>query len=254
MSALYFNMVPDTQRAHIINILLGGAWGISNYNSYCSGNSRSSNHVSTGYFFAPHELLELTRNGLTTNAYQLLVDTNFPSWLHSVVLGATTCWESWNTYLAGTATGGRGYRNTFWSFNHLPFGAVGEWVWKVVAGVNPDDNNPGFKNVIIKPEPGAGITNVFSSFNSVHGPVVCSWTNDTLSSVFRLNVKVPANGAASIYLPCTNNLGSITESGSPVTNVQGVLHFYVTKPPNFTKGATVFEVGSGTYSFAITND
>ena len=200
-------------------------------------------------------MMELTRDGWTSEAYALLIDTNFPSWLYPVLYGATTCWESWNTYLAGSPPGSsnRGIRNGFYSFNHLPFGAVGEWIWEVVAGINPDDSNPGFQNVIISPQPGVGITNVYAAVNSIHGPIISSWTNQTGSATFYLTVAVPANATASIIIPSTNNLANITESGSAAQNASGLLYYYTTNPPSYTNGATVFRVGSGSYNFKVTN-
>jgi alpha-L-rhamnosidase len=160
--------------------------------------------------------------------------------------------ESWDTYLAGTSTLNRGIRPTFFSFNHLPFGAVGEWIWRYIAGINPDDNNPGFQNIIIEPQPGAGITNVYSSFISIHGPIVSMWTNNTGSSKYSLSVTIPANVTASVYLP-SSNLTSIVEGGIPATNAPGLLYYYTTNAPNFTNGASLFTIGSGTYQFTVSN-
>jgi alpha-L-rhamnosidase len=124
----------------------------------------------------------------------------------------------------------------------------------VVGGINPDDTRPGFQNVIIKPEVGGGITNVFASFNSIHGPIVCSWTNGVGgSNIFSIALTIPANTTASVYLPSTNNVAGISESGGPATNAAGVITWYVTNPPGYTRGATVFQIGSGTYKFSLGN-
>jgi hypothetical protein len=128
---------------------------------------------------------------------------------------------------------------------------VAEWVWKVVGGINPDDANPGFKNVIIKPEPGGGLTNAVASLNSIRGPIATSWTNNTATTNYTLNVTVPANATASVYIPSTNLL-NITESGVPATTAPGVKSNYFINWPNWTNGATVFQVGAGTYQFTTT--
>lgn len=75
------------------------------------------------------------------------------SWLYPVVNNFTTSWEGWSTWVQNL-----GYhpQQHFRSFNHLPFAAVGEWVWSVVGGINADESTPGFQNVLIKPEPGGG--------------------------------------------------------------------------------------------------
>jgi alpha-L-rhamnosidase len=134
---------------------------------------------------------------------------------------------------------------------YLLCGAVAEWVWKVIGGINPDDAKPGFKNVIIKPEPGGGLTNAVTSLNSVRGPIVTSWTNNLATTNYILNVTVPANAAASIYIPSTN-LVTITESGVSATSAPGVQSYYFTNWPNWSNGATVFQVGAGTYQFMAT--
>jgi alpha-L-rhamnosidase len=257
VTALNLNMIPDGNRQDVLQLLLNTTYGISDYaRDYPYG--ISTNHLSGGYFGAPKAMLELTRAGYTKKAYELLVDTNFPCWLHPVVNGHTTFWEGWNAYLPGPRTLGATYNDRGYypqplqSFNHLAFGAVGEWIWKVIGGINPDDSNPGFRNAIIKPEPGAGITNAFASFRSIRGPIITSWTNNPAVSNYILNVTVPANATASICLPSTN-LTSITESGTWATNSPGVFSYYPTNWPGWTGGATVFSVGSGSYSFAITN-
>jgi alpha-L-rhamnosidase len=256
LSALSFSMVPDSKRANLItNLWINSTYGISNYNNACTGTSKCDHHLSTGYGFTTRGMLESTRNGLTTNAYQLLTTPGFPSWVYEVTNGFTTCWEGWNTYLSANVGNGGGYNanTSLGSFNHLSFGAVGEWIWKVIGGINPDDNSPGFKNVIIKPEPGGGITNAFASFNSIHGPIASTWS--TAGTTYTLNVINPANITASIYIP-TTNLANITEnalvSGTFATNAPGVISYYTTNYSNFKYGATIFQIGSGTYSFKAT--
>jgi hypothetical protein len=270
VSVLNFDMIPSSQRPNVLtNMLMGsrntsGTYGITNYNTYCSDGSKCSNHLSTGYALTARAMLEMTQDGFTTNAYKVLTNAEFPSWLYMVTNGFTTTWEGWNTYVAGpntSGTSGHGYNtqygNMLCSFNHVAFGAVGEWIWKVMGGINPDDSNPGFQNTILKPEPGGGVTNAWASFNSIRGPVISTWTNNSPLSTFSLTVTVPANSSASVYIPSTNSLADITENGSgtilPATNSPGVFGFYKTNAPSFAKGATVFQVGSGTYRFALTN-
>ena len=98
-----------------------------------------------------------------------------------------------------------------------------------------------------------GLTNTFASFASIRGPIVCTWTNNTSNSKYTLNITNPANITASVYIPSTNNLAGILESGQPAASSLGVLSYYFTNWPNWTNGATVFQVGSGGYSFSVTN-
>jgi alpha-L-rhamnosidase len=166
-----------------------------------------------------------------------------------VTNGSTTWWEGWNTYIPGAGVNGN---SSFRSFNHLPFGSVAEWIWKVMVGVNLDPDQPGYQNTIVKPEPGGGITNTLGAFDSIHGPIVISWTNNMpATNVFSLDATVPANTTASIYIPSTNNLANITEGGVAAATALGVWRWYITNPPSYIAGATVFEVGSGTYRFQL---
>lgn len=255
VTVLAFDMIPATQRPWVLtNMLLGtastgGAYGISNYNKY--GSYKCTNHWSTGYALTSLGMQELTRGGFTTNAYQLLLTQEFPSWLYMVTNGSTTWWEGWNTYLPGAGVNGN---SSFRSFNHLPFGSVAEWIWKVMVGINLDPSQPGYQNVIVKPEPGGGITNTFAAFNSIHGYIAVSWTNNAVTNIFSLDTTVPANTTASIFIPSTNNLANITESGAAATTALGVWKWYFTNPPSYTAGATVFEVGSGNYRFKLTGN
>jgi alpha-L-rhamnosidase len=138
----------------------------------------------------------------------------------------------------------------FTSFNHLPFLAAAEWVWETVGGINPDDANPGFKNVIVKPEPGDGVTNAVYAFQSIHGPIACSWTNDAPAKTFTLALTTPADITATVWLPCTNHLADMFEGSLSATNAYP---YYLTNAPSYTNGAAVFQVGSGTYLFKVSN-
>jgi alpha-L-rhamnosidase len=265
--ALNFNMIPTSQRSNCVDRLLNSAtYGIRKYNSgYTDPTTQlpDTNHLSTGIQATGRAMLELSRNGYTQTAYQLLTDYRFPSWLYQVTAGganymgpqgaygATTCWEQWDGLVPRS---GGGYHNpSLNSLNHFWAGSVGEWIYRTVGGINPDDSNPAFANAIVKPEPGGGITNAFTSFNSMHGPVVCSWSNTIASHAYTLNVTIPANATAAIYVPTTNNLTGITESGRAAATAPGVFSYYFTNWPNWTYGATVFRVGSGAYSFSVTN-
>src|SRR5260370_14412803 len=106
-------------------------------------------------------------------------------------------------------------------------------IWKVVDGISPDDNNSGYRNVIVNPQPGGGITTAFTSVNTIRRPVITSWTNNTASNIFSLNVTNPPNITASVYFP-TPTPGGILASGVPATNASGVVYYQL------TNGTTLF--------------
>jgi alpha-L-rhamnosidase len=192
-------------------------------------------------------MLELNRDGQTGKAYELLMDQRFPSWLYAVTNGIpgvfqeTTTSERWNSYVSGAGPGhgysGQGGGN---SFNHYAFGSVGELVWRTVAGINADDSNPAYKNVVITPQIGAGLTYASGFFHSIHGLISSSWTTNNTTNSYAITV--PANATATLYIPSTN-LARITESGLPATNAPGVLVLPI------TNGASAFQLGSGSYNF-----
>ena len=94
-------------------------------------------------------MLELSRNGRHDEAWRLINLRTVPSWGYMVDMGATTIWERWDGYVKG-----RGFQDPGMnSFNHWAFGSVGEWVWRELAGINPDDEQPGYKHFVIRPRP-----------------------------------------------------------------------------------------------------
>jgi alpha-L-rhamnosidase len=246
--ALFFNMIPETQRVSCVDCLLTNAHRcIEHYNEAYTATTDNLNHLSGGIQSCGRTLLELTHGGHTEKAYQLVADRRFPAWIYSVTNGTagvfqeTTVSERWNSYISGPGSD-HGYLYSFGgnSFNHYAFGSVGEWIWRVVAGINPDAANPAYKNTIIMPQIGGGVTNASGSFESIRGLVGCAWITNNTTNTY--TVVVPANTTASFFVPATN-LPHITESGVPATNAPGVLVLPITN--NFT----VFQLGSGVYNF-----
>jgi alpha-L-rhamnosidase len=121
------------------------------------------------------------------------------------------------------------------SFNHWAFGAVGDWLWRHIAGLNPDDAHPGWKHFVIAPHPGGGVTWARADYQSIRGQVGSHW--QLQDGRLTLRATVPPNTTATIRLP-TSNASGITEGGRPV------------RPAQVTPSGAIFEVGSGTYEFA----
>ncbi|MBU6402569.1 MAG: family 78 glycoside hydrolase catalytic domain, partial [Verrucomicrobia bacterium] len=115
---------------------------------------RYHEHLSTGIQTTHRLMLELTRNDCNALAWQLLTNRTFPSWGYMLDNGATTIWERWDGYVRG-----RGFQDPGMnSFNHWAFGAVGEWLWRNIAGINPDPAHPAYERCAIRPQPGGGVT------------------------------------------------------------------------------------------------
>ena len=128
------------------------------------------------------------------------------------------------------------------SYNHYAFGAVGEWMYRHIAGINPDPDSPGWRRFVIRPRPGGGITWAKASFHSIHGRIATDWAIE--DGAFRLTFAIPANTMATVYLPA-DNPDDVTESGERANQAKGVRFVRI------DDACAVYEVGSGTYSFEV---
>ncbi len=207
--ALHFNLLPAEQRPAAVRHLLAG---IQKYHG----------HLSTGIHATSRLMMELTREGQSETAYHLATLKEFPSWGFMIQNGATTIWERWDGYIKG-----RGFQNPGMnSLNHWAFGAVGEWMWRTIVGLNPDEAAPGWAHFEVRPVVGGGLSSASGSYESIRGPIRVGW--EVAGGTVTLRVSVPPNSRATVYVP-TSDAGSVTESGKPAKAVS--------------------EVGSGEYTF-----
>lgn len=196
---------------------------------------RRGNHLSTGFLGVDGLLPALTAIGRTDVAYTLLQNTDYPSWGYEIGKGATTIWERWNSIMPDGSFGPVEMN----SFNHYAYGAVGEWMYRTMAGVSALE--PGYRKVLVAPQAGAGIDWVDFSLDTPYGTVASSWRADA-SGAMKLDVTVPANTTAEIRIP-TSSRWAVTEGGAPAESVPGI------EFSSFTDGVAVFTVGSGEYAF-----
>ena len=194
--------------------------------------ARYNNHLATGFIGTPRLLPALHAAGRDDLAYQLLLQQNYPSWLYQVILGATTMWERWDGWTPAGGFQSVGMN----SFNHYSFGAVGEYLYSAVGGINPA--TPGYRTILIQPVIGSGLTWADTSYNSTRGFVSTAWTY--AGSLFELDVVIPPNTTAQVFVP-TINANAITESGAWATNSPGVAYV------GTSNGCAVYAVGSGHY-------
>jgi len=165
----------------------------------------NKDHLTTGFVGVSYLCPILSDMGYSDLAYQLLLTDTFPSWLYSVKNGATTVWERWNSFTKETNNQKFGFGDVGMnSFNHYAYGSIGEWMYRYSAGIEVDQNNPGFKNIILQPTPGGSLTFVNSSVASQYGEIQSNWTFDNDTKSFNLNVKIPANSTATLYLPTSD--------------------------------------------------
>ena len=221
--ALAFELMPEKLRAAATAHLVAA---IHQYHD----------HLSTGIQTTHRAILELSRNGYQDLAWQLITNRSFPSWLYMVDNGATTIWERWDGYVKG-----RGFQDPGMnSLNHWAFGAVGEWMWRNIVGLNPDEVQPGWKHFTIAPHPGGGVTWCRGEFNSIHGPIESSW--QLSSGDLTLDVLIPPNTTATIIIPVKPG-SKLTESGKTISRTTEI------QVSQLEPDRAILEVASGRYRF-----
>jgi alpha-L-rhamnosidase len=221
--ALQFDMLPENMRQPAAERLAG------NISAY-------GNHLTTGFLGTPYLCHVLSRFGYTDVAYTLLLQETYPSWLYPVKMGATTIWERWD----GIRTDGSFQVTSMNSFNHYAYGAIGDWMYRVMAGLDTYEDGVGYKHIKIQPQPGGGFTNVAASLQTYYGTVSSSWKIEGGKII--MDIEIPVNTTAEFYVP-TKNAVSITEGGSAVSSAKGMV---LTERDN---GVIQLQFGSGKYHF-----
>ncbi len=156
---------------------------------------READHrISTGFAGTPLVCDALTVTGHLDDAYGLLLQREAPSWLYAVTMGATTIWERWDSMLPdGSINPGE-----MTSFNHYAFGAVADWMHRTVGGLAPLE--PGYRRILVAPQPGGGLTWAQTSLKSPLGRVAVRWEAE-LGNDIRVQVEVPTGAEAVLRLP-----------------------------------------------------
>ncbi len=226
--ALHFDLLPEELRPAAAKFLVEDI-------------RARGNHLSTGFVGTPYLPHVLTRAGYLDVAYELLHQKTWPSWLYAVTQGATTIWERWNgwTHDQGFADAGMN------SYNHYAYGAIGDWLYSNVAGLDLDPARPGYKHVVIHPRPGGGLTHAKASLQSVHGLIESGWRQED-GGRFVLEVTVPPNTTATVRVPAVSP-GDVREGEKALDEIDGLI-----EAPRTEEGAVTVGVGSGSYRFVST--
>lgn len=152
-------------------------------------------HIATGFVGTPYILDVLTREGYLDVAYRLLEQETFPSWLFPVKNGATTIWERWDGW-----TPDSGFQDTGMnSFNHYAYGAVGDWMYRHVAGLDLDESDPGYRHVVFQPRPGGSITWANARLQTPQGPAGIAWK--IVDGGLEAELTVPENARGTFVAP-----------------------------------------------------
>jgi alpha-L-rhamnosidase len=195
-------------------------------------------HLTTGFLGTPYLLHVLGATGHVGTAFQLLTQRTYPSWLYPITRGATTMWERWDGIRPDSSFEDPGMN----SFNHYAFGAVGDWMYQNIGGIDVDPVAPGYRRSRIAPRPGAGLTSASASLETGYGTLQSAWKLE--GQRFALEVTVPANTSAEVTL-WDARVDQVREGGVPLNARDGV------RAARQRGTNVVVEVGSGRYSFTV---
>ncbi len=221
--ALNFDMFPENLRNQAADRLVAN---IENYD----------NHLSTGFLGTPYLCHVLTRFGYDTVAYKLLLQDTYPSWLYPVKMGATTIWERWDGQKPDSTFETPGMN----SFNHYAYGSIGDWMYRVIAGIDTYEDMPGYKHIRIMPHIGGNLSFANGDLKTNYGLVSSHWKTE--NGQIYLDVEIPVNTLATIYIPAKD--GQLVKEG-------GILLANSTDlKSNEKEGRYIkVEIGSGKYHF-----
>lgn len=218
--ALTFGLVPQDRREAVARNLVE------------SIEHHTHGHVGVGIVGGQWLMQQLSYSGHIDVAYQLATQTTYPSWGYMLSQHATTVWELWNGDVAGPSMN---------SGNHLMLlGDLITWMYENLAGIRPDENAPGFQQIVIAPMTPTGLRFVRASHNSPYGRIGTSWQNE--DGHFTLHVIIPPNTMAKVIVP-TRNRSSVREGTATPENERDI------KLVEERPGAVVYQVGSGEYTF-----
>ncbi|WP_121811585.1 alpha-L-rhamnosidase [Mucilaginibacter kameinonensis] len=158
-------------------------------------------HLDVGILGAKAILSALSDNGYSDVAYKIASQETFPSWGWWMVNGATTLYENWQIDAKSDI-----------SLNHIMFGEIGAWLYKGIAGIHPDPEHPGFKNVLLQPHFVPGLNEFTATHKGPYGNIVSSWQRSSKRVTYK--VTVPANSSATIAFPA----GKVYLAGKAINN------------------------------------
>jgi len=223
--ALQFDMLPEPLRKQAAERL---AQNIKDYDY----------HLTTGFLGTPYLCHVLSRYGYTSVAYRLLLQDSYPSWLYPVKMGATTIWERWD----GMRPDSTFETPDMNSFNHYAYGAIGDWMYRVVAGIDTYEDGAGYRHSRIGPHPGGGLNYAGADLQTGYGLLSSHWRQE--KEALFIDLTIPANTTSTFYIPAPEG-GLITEGDHPLAASPDI------RVENVERGYLVVRLGSGQYHFKV---
>lgn len=147
----------------------------------------NNNHIDVGLHGTKAILNALSENGYPDMAFKLATCDSFPSWGWWIKNGATTLFENWPIESKSDI-----------SMNHIMFGEIGAWMYKALGGIFPDEEYPGFKNIILKPQFVSGLGHFEAKHEGPYGTIISSWKREGDKIIY--DVTIPANSSATLFL------------------------------------------------------
>ena len=224
--ALMFDLLPENLRPKAAKFLVDDI-------------KSRGNRLSTGFLGTVYLCHVLSDNGYMDVAYDLLLQESYPSWLYPVKMGATTIWERWDGQKTDSTFQDPGMN----SFNHYAYGAIGDWMYRVSAGI--EIAKPGYKHIAIQPHPTRRLTYSKASFESSYGTISSGWERNGSKIIVRTTI--PANTIATVKLPVTS-AALVTDNGKSISDNTNFKNIRVEGNELF------FEAGSGNYLFEYTEE
>jgi alpha-L-rhamnosidase len=249
--ALYHGFIPTNKISMSVSNLANDILNKSHQQTFpdALGNYPTipPGHLTTGFHGSRALLPVLSQYGRNDVAYGLLLTDTYPSWLYPITLGATTTWERWDGW-----TPDKGFQNPGMNSFSMPdlMASLGEWLFNYVGGIG--QQGTGFKNSVIKPYIGAGLTWAQAAYDSIHGTIAVRWEKSGGALV--VNVTIPANTSATVSLPgsgtgpFTIQEGGTTvwSGGACINRVPGI------SGASVNAGRVEVQVASGSYRFRVT--
>ena len=195
-------LTVTTQTAYVLALHFNMLEGEAQYNNAKEALKQkivdNGNKLSTGFVGTAYLLPTLSEYGMSDLAYTLLLQHENPSWLYSVDQGATTIWERWNSF--NTVDGFKSGENMN-SFNHYSYGVVAEWMFRDMAGMNPDHEDPGFHHIYLDPKVDDRMDWMKASIMTPYGKLTSEWEKDKKTGKMKYHFIIPYNCTATFLQP-----------------------------------------------------
>jgi alpha-L-rhamnosidase len=219
--ALSFGLLPESMNAKAA--------------SYLAADVQKMEHLTTGFVGTPLLCQALSDYGYADQAFMLLMNREYPSWLYPVTQGATTIWERWD----GLKPDGTFQDKSMNSFNHYAYGAIGNWLYNYVAGIRIDPLRPGYKHFFLQPHAGGGLTHASAELKTMYGVIRSAWSLG--SGEMTYTCVIPENSSAAV---CFDQVGAknIQMNNQPLSKLEPMR-------VSDTNGKVKIEIGSGKYVF-----